>query len=244
MRLRLTIAVILLALASGGCLYMPPPPTAIWPLEEGETQIRLHLTADLLALERGQTLLATMGFYPSLRYALSCDQEMVFFPWPAYRHWGGLAAGGGLRYHQVSLGKFAPVESFVRRGYARALLGDLGTEYLRYDFLRISGPSADVCWISLAPEREDPYGTGESRLAERSRDFWGFSLALRGQLPGEGAADLELCGTLGRASNRLGGSLEPSLAALRILKPPRSRSAGEPQRWWLRHLRLGIWGGQ
>ncbi|MBD3236280.1 MAG: hypothetical protein GF330_06240 [Candidatus Eisenbacteria bacterium] len=255
-----------LGLLGAGCLYMPPPPTSVWPLAEGETQIRLHLTSDLLFVERGETPLATLGFYPSLRYALTCDQEMVFFPWPAFRQWGGLGAGEGLRYHQFSLGKFVPVESFVRRGYARALLGDLGTEYLRYDFRRISGPSADLCWIALEPTPDDPRDDRQGP-ADRTRDFWGVSLSLRGQMLGEGAADLELCATLGRASSRHGGAVEPSLLALRILEAPRGHVGGmgrapdeggptdarevedarrrrHASRWWLPHLRIAGWAGE
>jgi len=253
-------------LCSAGCLYMPPPPTSVWPVEDGEVSISLHLTADLLFLERGESLLSSMGFFPCVRYGLSCEQEALLFPWPAYRHWCGLEEGRRLCYHQISLGKFLPVESFVRRagsesgtdgrdGTGRSghgsgmqsgsFLGGLGTEYVRYDFRAFSGESAPVCWMTGRSRSWTGSSDSNDDLSAATRNFLGFFLELRGRAVRGGALEVHLGSGVGRASRDLGFSLEPGLIAIPFAKAPAwgEHPARAPSRWWLREVRLALWGG-
>lgn len=180
---------VLLTLGAAGCLYMPPPPSAVAPIPEGDTSFSLHVAADLAGSIRGEPLGRSLGFYPSLRYALTDDQEVVFYPWPAYRHWS--CTGGDRIYHQVSLGSFLPFRD------GRLVTG---AQYLRYD-VRICHPDeGEVRWC-------DPPEPGE----ESPSVLWGAWVAIRGA-----TRHSENLGTLvglstGYGSERYGATLEPAL---------------------------------
>jgi hypothetical protein len=218
MRWPARLLLLLLSLGTG-CFYQPPPPMAVASLREGHTAISLHLTADLLAARRGEALIETLGFYPSLRWGLSEDQEMLFYPWPAYRHWVCLD-DDRRAYHQVSLGGIHP----LRPG------PDFGrVQYLRYDF-RASRPRDE------ADRHCEPLGPEDEVMATVT----GFWLSVRGGGHGRGVLGLTTGLSASMASDSWGLVLEPGLFTLL----PNPAGGLGPTARWLPELRAAGWGGR
>ncbi len=207
----------LLAATAGGCLYMPPPPGAIAPLPDGDTSISLHVSADLLPLAQGRSAAGSVGFFPTLRYGISDVGEVVFSPWPAYRHWVCLD-GDARAYHQISLGGFHPVSA----------RGSQVGQYLRYDF-RVVSPIEDEGWSCQARSPE----------SEPTATLVGFWLAARGGVFGRNVVDVTAGASGGLGSERYGVVIDPGI--LTILEDgPRGRLDSR----WFRELRAGVWAGR
>jgi hypothetical protein len=216
-RVLLQIGAWVLTAATSGCLYMPPPPAGIAPLPDGDTAVSLHVSADLLPLASGKSMGGSIGFYPSFRFGISDEDEMIFSPWPAVRHWVCLE-DGTRAYHQVSLGAFHPVTA---RG------SQIG-QYLRYDF-RVARPvdAEDRYCGVLYPEES---------ITSTIAGFW---LSARGGLYGHNVLDFTVGAAGGLSSDRYGATLEPGL--LTLLSGDRK---GSLQCRWLRELRAGVWAGR
>ncbi len=218
-RLGVGLGLTLLIAGFAGCLYMPPPPAGIAPYREGETSMSLHLSADVLAVAQGQSLTGSLGFFPSLRYALNEDQEVIFYPWPAYRHWTCLDGGERRAYHQVSLGSFHPIRS---RGQSVG-------QYVRYDFR-----------VVRARDREDRFCGAMYPEDELSATLMGFWLTARGGIYGRNVMDVTLGVSAGLSSDRAGLAFEPGLLSLL----PSARRDGGLQGRWLTEVRAAVWGGR
>jgi len=207
----------LLAVAASGCLYMPPPPGGIAPLADGDTSISLHVSADVLPMLQGKSSAGSVGFYPALRYAVSDVGEVVFSPWPAYRHWVCLD-DETRAYHQLGLGAYHPVTA----------RGSQVGQYLRYDF-RLARP--------IDPEDRSCHATDpEDEFTASVAGFW---VAARGGLYGRNVVDVTVGASGGVSSERYGVVIEPGL--LTILE--NGRGGGLDYRWF-RELRAGAWAGR
>jgi hypothetical protein len=206
-----------LALAAGGCLYMPPPPVAVAPLREGDTSLSLQITADLLSPVRGRSLAGSVGFFPSLRYAISDAQEVVFFPWPAGRFWVCLD-DDTRAYHQLSLGGFHPV-------FAR---GSQIGQYVRYDFVAARPTDCDDrhCGVLYPDEEVQAMVVG----------IW---LSARGGILGRNVMDVTSGVAGGLSNERYGAVLEPGLLTLLP-----GDGGSRLQVRWVPELRAAVWAGQ
>jgi hypothetical protein len=229
------VILFVLPLLGAGCFYQPPVPGALRPLEEGDTALGLQITYDALTVSRGQPWLSGVGFFPVLRYALNRDQEVLFFPWPAYRHWMDPAEFGAEQrgYHQVSLGGFVPLAPWISasRDEARRELYAPPTQYLRYDFRRVDLPKYDqvTCECS-APSRQD------------GAAIYGFGISLRGGERARGELDLTIIGSIGYVSEDAGVSLEPTLLTTPIIS--RWSGRADPPSPFLTEVRMSAWGGR
>ncbi len=221
------------ALATG-CFYTPPPPTALEPIRGRGTVVSLHLTADLLGAIEGRPLLSSMGFYPSLRLGLTDEGEMVFSPWPAYRHWIGLY-GGQPGYHQFSVAAYLPLGAWLRRqeegGYRPPVV-----QALRYDFRTVDVDCFRRPWEPRSDVNCRPKGV-----------VAGGWIAFRTNERGPRGMGVTVGAAFAYGASDLGVSVEPEL--LSITLRPHVRGLwpwGSPPytlRPWLPAIRVGVWGG-